>query len=221
VKQVKAPTSVSREIGPQIETYKPGSGNVKPVKGQSSSTSNKVVRPSKTTPAKVQRVSSNTSTRAASGSRVNTNKAENVREKQKVPTMGSRAASGSRVNTNKAENVKEKQKAPTMGSRAASGSQVNTNKAENVKENQKAPTMGSRGNKGNIEAKEERSERSKEFDSQYCKGWVDGYMKAYSKISKERLALSDVPKCEMTGKCEGYECGYKAGMMKAELKTKR
>ena len=64
VKQVKAPTSVSREIGPQIETYKPGSGNVKPVKGQSSSTSNKVVRPSKTTPAKVQRVSSNTSTRA-------------------------------------------------------------------------------------------------------------------------------------------------------------
>ena len=194
VKQVKAPTSVSREIGPQIETYKPGSGNVKPVKGQSSSTSNKVVRPSKTTPAKVQRVSSNTSTRAASGSRVNTNKAENVREKQK---------------------------APTMGSRAASGSQVNTNKAENVKEKQKAPTMGSRGNKGNIEAKEERSERSKEFDSQYCKGWVDGYMKAYSKISKERLALSDVPKCEMTGKCEGYECGYKAGMMKAELKTKR
>ena len=167
VKQVKAPTSVSREIGPQIETYKPGSGSVKPVKGQSSSTSNKVVRPSKTTPAKVQRVSSNTSTRAASGSRVNTNKAENVREKQK------------------------------------------------------APTMGSRGNKGNIEAKEERSERSKEFDSQYCKGWVDGYMKAYSKISKERLALSDVPKCEMTGKCEGYECGYKAGMMKAELKTKR
>ena len=167
VKQVKAPTSVSREIGPQIETYKPGSGNVKPVKGQSSSTSNKVVRPSKTTPAKVQRVSSNTSTRAASGSRVNTNKAENVTEKHK------------------------------------------------------APTMGSRGNKGNIEAKEERSERSKEFDSQYCKGWVDGYMKAYSKISKERLALSDVPKCEMTGKCEGYECGYKAGMMKAELKTKR
>jgi hypothetical protein len=159
--------------------------------------------------------------RAASGSRVNTNKAENVKEKQKVPTMGSRAASGSRVNTNKAENVKEKQKAPTMGSRAASGSQVNTNKAENVKEKQKAPTMGSRGNKGNIEAKEERSERSKEFDSQYCKGWVDGYMKAYSKISKERLALSDVPKCEMTGKCEGYECGYKAGMMKAELKTKR
>ena len=168
VKQVKAPTSVSREIGPQIETYKPGSGNVKPVKGQSSSNSNKVVSPSKTTPlAKPQRVSSNTSTRAASGSRVNTNKAENVIEKHK------------------------------------------------------APTMGSRGNKGNIEAKEERSERSKEFDSQYCKGWVDGYMKAYSKISKERLALSDVPKCEMTGKCEGYECGHKAGMMKAELKTKR
>ena len=74
VKQVKAPTSVSREIGPEIESYKTGSGNVKPVKGQSS-TSNKVVRPSKTTPVKVQRVSSNTSTRAASGSRVNTNKA--------------------------------------------------------------------------------------------------------------------------------------------------
>ena len=167
VKQVKAPTSVSREIGPQIETYKPGSGNVKPVKGQSSSTSNKVVRPSKTTHVKVNIFSSKICTRAASGSIVNTNKAENVKEKHK------------------------------------------------------APTMGSRGNKGNIEAKEERSERSKEFDSQYCKGWVDGYMKAYSKISKERLALSDVPKCEMTGKCEGYECGYKAGMMKAELKTKR
>ena len=51
--------------------------------------------------------------------------------------MGSRATSGSRVNADKAENVREKQKAPTMGSRAASGSRVNTNKAENVRKKQK------------------------------------------------------------------------------------
>ena len=69
VKPIKAPSSVSKGISTEVKSYKTGTENAKPIKGQSSSTSTKVVRPSKTTPVKVQRVPSNTSTRAAAGTR--------------------------------------------------------------------------------------------------------------------------------------------------------
>ena len=206
VKPIKAPSSVSKGIGSEIESYKTGSGNVKPIKGQSSSTSTKVVRPSKTTPVKVQRVSSNTSTRANS-SKVN-NSPSSLNE-GKVVKGGS--FEGKTVDRRAA-------------SSKANNSPSSLNEGKVVKGGSfEGKTVDRRNtiNKENPEAKTERPERKKEFNSQYCKGWVDGYKKAYSKISKVNIELSDIPKCEMNGKCEEYECGYRAGMMKAELKTKR
>ena len=43
------------------------------------------------------------------------------------------------------------------------------------------------------------------------------FSKAYAKGTKEKLESSDIPRCENNGKCEGYKCGYEAGMNKAEL----
>ena len=212
VKQVKAPTSITNPTGSEVESYKTVNGNVKPIKG--SSTSSKVVTPSKTTPNRPQRAAAGTSTRAASGSRVNTMKAENVREKGKSPSAVNRAASGSRINTMKAENVrekgkspsavnraasssqtntmkaedvKEKGKSPSTINRAASSSQTNTMKAEDVKEKGKSPSTINRSEKGNSEAKKEgeRSERPGKYDADYCKGWKDGFSKAFTKVSKE------------------------------------
>ena len=190
VKQVKAPTSITNPTGSEVESYKTVNGNVKPIKG--SSTSSKAVTPSKTTPNRPQRAAAGTSTRAASGSRVNTMKAENVREKGKSPSAVNRAASSSQTNTMKAEDVKEKGKSPST-----------INRTE----------------KGNSEAKKEgeRSERPGKYDADYCKGWKDGFTKAFTKVSKEGLENSDIPSCENNGKCEGYKCGYEAGMEKAEL----
>jgi hypothetical protein len=194
VKQVKAPTSITNPTGSEVESYKTVNGNVKPIKG--SSTSSKAVTPSKTTPNRPQRAAAGTSTRAASGSRVNTMKAENVREKGKSPSAVNRAASGSRINTMKAEDVKEKGKSPST-----------INRTE----------------KGNSEAKKEgeRSERPGKYDADYCKGWKDGFTKAFTKVSKEGLENSDIPSCENNGKCEGYKCGYEAGMRKAEMMTRK
>lgn len=194
VKQVKAPTSISNPTGSEIESYKTVNGNVKPIKG--SSTSSKAVTPSKTTPNRPQRAAAGTSTRAASGSRVNTMKSENVREKGKSPSAVNRAASSSQSNSMKAEDVKEKGKSPST-----------INRTE----------------KGNLEAKKEseRSERPGKYDADYCKGWKDGFTKAFTKVSKEGLENSDIPSCENNGKCEGYKCGYEAGMRKAEMMTRK
>ena len=194
VKQVKAPTSITNPTGSEVESYKTVNGNVKPIKG--SSTSSKAVTPSKTTPNRPQRAAAGTSTRAASGSRVNTMKAENVREKGKSPSAVNRAASSSQTNTMKAEDVKEKGKSPST-----------INRTE----------------KGNSEAKKEgeRSERPGKYDADYCKGWKDGFTKAFTKVSKEGLENSDIPSCENNGKCEGYKCGYEAGMRKAEMMTRK
>ena len=194
VKQVKAPTSITNPTGSEVESYKTVNGNVKPIKG--SSTSSKAVTPSKTTPNRPQRAAAGTSTRAASGSR---------------------------VNTMKAENVKEKGKSPSAVNRAASSSQTNTMKAEDVKEKGKSPSTINRSEKGNSEAKKEgeRSERPGKYDADYCKGWKDGFTKAFTKVSKEGLENSDIPSCENNGKCEGYKCGYEAGMRKAEMMTRK
>ena len=200
IKPVKAPSSSSRPMSSEVESFKKdNNGNVKPIKGNSSSTTT-----SKTTPIRPQKSAAGSSTRAASGTKVNTNKAEK-------PVMNnSRAASGSKVNTNKAE------KSNNSNTRAASGSKVNTNKAEKpVSNSTKNNTVVEKGEKGNSEAKGERP--SSKFDADYCKGWKDGFTKAYKKGTKEKLESSDIPRCESNGKCEGYKCGYEAGMEKAEL----
>jgi hypothetical protein len=202
IKPIKAPSSVSKGIGSEVESYKTGSGNVKPIKGQSSSTSTKVVRPSKTTPVKVQRVSSNTSTRAAAGSRPTYNE-KATGKGDKSSSVNTRAAAGSKPTYN--------EKATGKGDKSSSVNSRNETKGKSELESREYKTFNEL----------EKTKSSDIRNSQYCKGWVDGYKKAYSKISKVNIELSDIPKCEMNGKCEEYECGYRAGMMKAELKTKR
>ena len=108
------------------------------------------------------------------------------------------------------------EKPASNNSRAAAGSNVNTMKAEKPSiNNTKNNTVVEKGEKGNSEAKGERP--SSKFDADYCKGWKDGFSKAYAKGTKEKLESSDIPRCENNGKCEGYKCGYEAGMNKAEL----
>ena len=221
IKPVKAPSSSSRPMSSEVESFKKdNNGNVKPIKGNSSSTTT-----SKTTPIRPQKSAAGSSTRAASGTKVNTNKAEkpvmnnsraasgskvNTNKAEKSNNSNTRAASGSKVNTNKAE------KSTNNDTRAASGSKVNTNKAEKpVSNSTKNNTVVEKGEKGNSEAKGERP--SSKFDADYCKGWKDGFTKAYKKGTKEKLESSDIPRCESNGKCEGYKCGYEAGMEKAEL----
>ena len=210
IKPVKAPSSSTRPMSSEVESFKKDNGTVKPIKGNGVNTVKPIkgnsssTAPSKTTTIRPQKSAAGNSTRAASGSRVNTMKAE------KPASNNTRAASGSRVNTMKAE------KPASNNSRAAAGSNVNTMKAEKPSiNNTKNNTVVEKGEKGNSEAKGERP--SSKFDADYCKGWKDGFSKAYAKGTKEKLESSDIPRCENNGKCEGYKCGYEAGMNKAEL----
>jgi hypothetical protein len=189
IKPVKAPSSSTRPMSSEVESFKKDNGTVKPIKGNGVNTVKPIkgnsssTAPSKTTTIRPQKSAAGNSTRAASGSRVNTMKAE------KPASNNTRAASGSNVNTMKAEK-------PSIN---------------NTKNN----TVVEKGEKGNSEAKGERP--SSKFDADYCKGWKDGFSKAYAKGTKEKLESSDIPRCENNGKCEGYKCGYEAGMNKAEL----
>ena len=210
IKPVKAPSSSTRPMSSEVESFKKDNGTVKPIKGNGVNTVKPIkgnsssTAPSKTTTIRPQKSAAGNSTRAAAGSRVNTMKAE------KSASNNTRAAAGSRVNTMKAE------KPASNNSRAAAGSDINTMKAEKPSVNNTKNNTFEKGEKGNPEAKGERPSSSK-FDADYCKGWKDGFSKAYSKGTKEKLESADIPRCENNGKCEGYKCGYEAGMKKAEL----
>ena len=231
IKPVKAPSSSTRPMSSEVESFKKDNGTVKPIKGNGVNTVKPIkgnsssTAPSKTTTIRPQKSAAGNSTRAAAGSRVNTMKAE------KPASNNTRAAAGSRVNTMKAEkpasnntraaagskvNTMKAEKPASNNSRAAAGSKVNTMKAEKPSVNSTKNNTFEKGEKGNPEAKGERPSSSK-FDADYCKGWKDGFSKAYSKGTKEKLESADIPRCENNGKCEGYKCGYEAGMKKAEL----
>jgi hypothetical protein len=62
---------------------------------------------------------------------------------------------------------------------------------------------------------------SKKPDADYCKGWKEGYIKAFSKATGEKISSADVPNCVAQGKCEGYKCGYAAGVRNASSSSKR
>ena len=60
----------------------------------------------------------------------------------------------------------------------------------------------------------------KKPDADYCKGWKEGYIKAFSKATGKKISSSDVPSCVVQGNCEGYKCGYAAGIRNAERRIK-
>ena len=210
----KAPTSVSaNEAKPNMKpSVKP---NVKPV-GKTPSSTKPAPVVSKVSPVKGAKPVGPSSNRAAASSKVNTSKAEKV--------SNNRAAASSKVNTSKAEKV--------SNNRAAASSSVNTSKAEKVSNNKaaasssvntskaekttisKTSTKGEKGEVSEIEIK------SKKPDADYCKGWKEGYIKAYAKATGEKISSADVPNCVSQGDCEGYKCGYAAGVKNAERRIK-
>ena len=97
--------------------------------------------------------------------------------------------------------------------RAAASSSVNTSKAEKTTIS-KTSTKGEKGEVSEIEIK------SKKPDADYCKGWKEGYIKAYAKATGEKISSADVPNCVSQGDCEGYKCGYAAGVKNAERRIK-
>ena len=189
----KAPTSVSaNEAKPNMKpNVKP---NVKPV-GKTSTKPAPVV--SKVSPVKGAQPVGPSSNRAAASSKVNTSKAEKV--------SNNRAAASSSVNTSKAEKV--------SNNKAAASSSVNTSKAEKTT----ISKTSTKGEKGEVS---ETVIKSKKPDADYCKGWKEGYIKAYAKATGEKISSADVPNCVSQGDCEGYKCGYAAGVKNAEKRIK-
>ena len=61
---------------------------------------------------------------------------------------------------------------------------------------------------------------TKKPDADYCKGWKEGYIKAFSKATGEKISSADIPNCVAKGDCEGYKCGYAAGVKNAERRIK-
>ena len=122
----------------------------------------------------------------------------------------------------KAEVVTEKQKPNTVNTRAAKSSMSVDSKAEVVTEKQKPNTVNTRNSeKGEIsESKINNENISEKPVSDYCKGWKEGYIKAFSKATGEKISSTDVPNCVAQGDCEGYKCGYAAGVRNAERRIK-
>ena len=58
-------------------------------------------------------------------------------------------------------------------------------------------------------------ERPVDGDDAYCVGWEDGYIKAWN-AGKAEFEKPIVPPCREITTCEGYKCGYVAGMKQAQ-----
>jgi hypothetical protein len=246
----KAPTSVSaneakpnmkpnvkpnvKPVGKTSTKPAPVVSKVSPVKGAQpvGPSSNRAAASSNVNTSKAEKVSNN---RAAASSKVNTSKAEKV--------SNNRAAASSKVNTSKAEKVSNNRAAASSkvntskaekvsNNRAAASSSVNTSKAEKVSNNRAAASSSvntskaekttisktsTKGEKGEVS---ETAIKSKKPDADYCKGWKEGYIKAYAKATGEKISSADVPNCVSQGDCEGYKCGYAAGVKNAEKRIK-
>ena len=212
----KAPTSVSsNEAKPNMKpNVKP---NVKPV-GKTSTKPAPVV--SKVSPVKGAKPVGPSSNRAAASSNVNTARPEKA--------TNNRAAASSAVNTSKAEKVSNNRAASSSAvntskaekatnNRAASSSAVNTSKAEKATNNR----TSTKGEKGEVSESGMNTEiNSKKPDADYCKGWKEGYIKAFSKATGEKISSAEVPNCVAQGDCEGYKCGYAAGVRNAERRIR-
>jgi len=188
---------------------------------------------------------SKVNSRAAQSSKGASSRPEAVTEKQKPSKVNARAAQSSKGASSKPEAVTEKQKPSKVNSRAAQSSKGASSKPEAVTEKQKPSKVNARNfekgenydeNKINNKTNSEKGEvnnfdekkpttpnkeiSSNKPDADYCKGWKEGYMKAFSKATGEKISSSDVPNCISRGECEGYKCGYAAGVKNAERKIR-
>ena len=191
-----SPVKGAKPVGPSSNRAA-ASSNVNTARPEKA-TNNRAAASSAVNTSKAEKVSNN---RAASSSAVNTSKAEKA--------TNNRAAASSAVNTSKAEKA--------TNNRAASSSAVNTSKAEKATNNR----TSTKGEKGEVSESGMNTEiNSKKPDADYCKGWKEGYIKAFSKATGEKISSADVPNCVAQGDCEGYKCGYAAGVRNAERRIK-
>ena len=243
----KAPTSVSaNEAKPNMKpNVKP---NVKPVGKTSTKPTPVVSKVSPVKGAKPVGPSSNRAAASSKGNTVRPEKATGKGDKGS--TVNTRAAAGTRPSNNekatgkgdKGSSVNTRAAAGTIPSnnekatgKGDKGSSVNTRAAAGTKpsNNEKATGKGDKGSTVNTRTEKVSDTKVKDLepvmssevkyskpDSDFCKGWKEGYIKAYAKATGEKISSADVPNCVSQGDCEGYKCGYAAGVKNAEKRIK-
>ena len=193
-----------------ISAQEKGTKNTKPIKYTKGTNSSviveKEVKTEKPTPISIRPTSSNSTNRAAQTT-IQTNRPEKVNTNRAAQTT---------VQTNRPEKVNTNRAAQTT---------VETNRPEKVKVNTNRAAQNSnetmrpekvKVNERTSNREEKPLKEVSKLSADYCKGWKEGYVKAWSKAHKgEKIEF--IPNCETTSKCEGYKCGFKAGMKAAEL----
>jgi hypothetical protein len=192
---------------------------------------------------------STVNTRAAAGTRPSNNE-KATGKGDKGSSVNTRAAAGTRPSNNekatgkgdKGSSVNTRAAAGTIPSnnekatgKGDKGSSVNTRAAAGTKpsNNEKATGKGDKGSTVNTRTEKVSDSKVKDLepvmssevkyskpDSDFCKGWKEGYIKAYAKATGEKISSADVPNCVSQGDCEGYKCGYAAGVKNAERRIK-
>ncbi|MEK9620161.1 MAG: hypothetical protein VW078_08710, partial [Flavobacteriales bacterium] len=167
------------------------------------------------------------------GSTVNTRAAAGTKPSNSEKATG-KGDKGSTVNTRAAAGTKPSNSEKATG-KGDKGSTVNTRAAAGTKplNNEKATGKGDKGSSVNTRTEKASDSKVKDMepvmnseskykkpDSDFCKGWKEGYIKAYSKATGEKISSADVPNCVSQGDCEGYKCGYAAGVKNAERRIK-
>jgi len=133
-----------------------------------------------------------------------TNTSVVVKETKKTTPVSIRSTNSNSTNRAAQTTVETNRPEKVNNNRAAQTS-VETNRPEKVKVNERTSTK-----------EEKPSKEVSKLSVEYCRGWKNGYMKAWTKSHKgEKLEI--IPNCETIGNCEGYKCGFKAGMKAAEL----
>jgi len=202
-----------------ISAQEKGTKNTKPIKYTKGTNSSviveKEVKTEKTTPVNIRPTSSNSTNRASVNS---TNSKEVNTMRPEKPSVNTNKAAQNYNNTMRPEK-------PSVNTNRAAQTNVETNRPEKVKVNTNRAAQNSnetmrpekvKVNERTSNREEKPLKEVSKLSADYCKGWKEGYVKAWSKAHKgEKIEF--IPNCEATGNCEGYKCGFKAGIKAAEL----
>ena len=184
-----------------------GAKNERPVKGQSSysSDSKPSVKPTELKPA--NEVNNDRPTKPVGKGTTSVNK-PNVKEKsaarpQSTMDKEQRDPSAARSAARPVNTMQKEQRDPSAARSAARP--VNTMEKE-----QRDPSAARNSSKTSAAGVEG-------GDAEFCKGWKDGYIKGWNIDKDEFEKPNRIPECTGNPSCEGYKCGYKMGMKKAEI----
>ena len=193
------------DVKPKVSKYQSKTADAKPSQSVSVSSEAKPSKPvgPSTKPAPVVKPTKASRPVGTSSSRASRSASSgSLKEKTNTPSKG--------VN-------KEKGEKNTMSNSRASQSAA----GGTLKEKTNKPSKGVNKEKGEMNVSKaaasgtvlDPSNEVFKADAEYCKGWNDGFEKAFPQDKRGEIR---VPKCESNGTCKGYKCGYEAGMKKAE-----